>query len=153
MNPPQPPRNDQHEVDPNAAELAAGLASTPGYRYADRVDDELFVAGQVPHDSEGQLIGRDDPAAQATACLDNLRTLIGVHGFDLDEIRHLTIYVVGEHAHLVGAWRAVTEWFAAPVPPATLLGVNLLGHLDQLVEIDATIRRRRDPSPPPADDR
>ena len=127
--------------DTNGREMSAGLAATPGYRYADRVGDELFVAGQVPHDADGDLVGRDDPAAQARACLDNLRTLVGVHDFGVGDIRHLTIYVVGERQHLVDAWRAVTEWFDAPVPPATLLGVNLLGHRDQLVEIDATIRR------------
>jgi hypothetical protein len=30
---------------PNAAETAAGLAPTPGYRYASVVGDQLFVAG------------------------------------------------------------------------------------------------------------
>lgn len=145
MNEPTPRPGDQHDVT-NERELAAGLAATPGYRYADRVGDELFVAGQVPHDADGDLLGRDDPAAQARACLDNLRTLVGVHGFDVGDIRHLTVYVVGEHQHLVDAWSATTEWFDAPVPPATLLGVNLLGHHDQLVEIDATIRRDPDPA-------
>lgn len=143
MNSPTPPRSDQRVQSTNEAELASGLAPTPGYRYASVVGDQLSVAGQVPLDSDGNLIGREDPAAQAAACLDNLRTLIGVHDFDLANIRHLTIYVVGEHQHLLDAWGAVTEWFAAPVPPATLLGVNLLGHADQLVEIDATICRER----------
>lgn len=129
----------------NAREKAAGLAPTPGYRYADQVGDQLFVAGQVPLGSDGDLVGRDDPAAQAAACLDNLRTLLDVHAFGLGDIRHLTIYVVGERQHLRVAWRSVTEWFAAPVPPATLLGVNLLGHSDQLVEVDAIIRRHPDP--------
>lgn len=141
MNSPTPPHDDQPAESTNEAELAAGLAPTPGYRYASVVADGLFVAGQVPLDRDGDLIGRDDPAAQAAACLDNLRTLIGVHDFAVADIRHLTIYVVGEHQHLLDAWGAVTEWFAAPVPPATLLGVNLLGHADQLVEVDATISR------------
>lgn len=148
-----PPRpGDQPGDETNENELAAGLAPTPGYRYADRVDDELFVAGQVPLDGDGDLIGCDDPAAQAIACLDNLRTLIGVHDFDLGDIRHLTIYVVGEHQHLLDAWRAVTKWFAAAVPPATLLGVNMLGHRDQLVEIDADIRRHPVPTRPVAEE-
>ena len=128
----------------NAAELAAGLAPTRGYRYADQVGDQLLVAGQVPLDSDGDLVGRHDPAAQAAACLDNLRTLLDLHAFGFGDVRHLTIYVAGEHQHLLEAWRAVTGWFAAPVPPATLIGVNLLGHRDQLVEIDATIRRHAD---------
>lgn len=123
----------------NDEETAAGLAATPGYRYADRLDRQLFVAGQVPHDPDGNLIGPGDPAAQATACLDNLHTLIGVHGFDLADVRQLVIYVVGDQENLTVAWSAVTDWFDSAVPPATLLGVNLLGHGGQLVEVDATV--------------
>ncbi len=139
---------DRRSDEINAAEVAAGLAATPGYRYADRVGDRLIVAGQVPLGGTGELIGRDGAALQATACLDNLRTLLDVHSFVVDDIRHLTVYVVGEHQHLDDAWSAVTEWFAGPVPPATLLGVHLLGHTDQLVEIDATIERGPSVAPP-----
>lgn len=139
---------DRHPEDINAAEVAAGLAATPGYRYADRVGDRLSVAGQVPLDGTGELIGRDDAAAQSNACLDNLQTLLGVHAFAVDDIRHLTVYVVGEHQHLLHAWAAVIEWFDGSVPPATLLGVNLLGHTDQIVEIDAIIERNSSVAPP-----
>jgi enamine deaminase RidA (YjgF/YER057c/UK114 family) len=125
----------------NEAEIAAGLAVTPGYRYADEVGDRLFVAGQVPQDGDAQLVGRDDPATQATQCLDNLARLIDVRGFALGDIRQLTIYVVGPRQNLLDAWGAVTDWFDPAVPPATLLGVALLGHTDQLVEIDAAIVR------------
>jgi enamine deaminase RidA (YjgF/YER057c/UK114 family) len=120
-------------------ELAAGLAPTPGYRYAERVDEQLFVAGQVPLDPDGALVGVGDPAVQATACLDNLRLLLGVHGCSLGDVRRLTIYVVGPHEHLLAAWNAVTNWFDGDVPPATLLGVHLLGYRDQLVEVDAVV--------------
>jgi enamine deaminase RidA (YjgF/YER057c/UK114 family) len=123
----------------NAAEVAAGLAPTPGYRYADRVGDRLFVAGQVPLVRDGDLVGRGDPAVQARTCLDNLELLVGVHGARIGDVRHLTVYVVGDHQHLVDAWAAVAQWFGGSVPPATLLGVHVLGHDDQLVEIDATI--------------
>lgn len=124
--------------------MRAGLAATPGYRYADVAGPQLFVAGQVPHDGSGQLVGAGDPTAQAVACLDNLRTLLEVHGFAVEDIRRLVVYVVGEHQNLVDAWDAVVGWFDGGVPPATLLGVDLLGHGDQLVEIDATIVRRTD---------
>ena len=60
----------------NDAEQVAGLAATPGYRYAEVVGNQLFVAGQVPHDRSGTLLGHDDPGRQAQACLDNLATLV-----------------------------------------------------------------------------
>jgi len=129
-------------VRANEAERHAGLAPTPGYRYAEPVGDQLFVAGQVPLDGDGQLVGRGDPAAQARQCLDNLRTLVTVHGFAVGDVRHLTIHVVGERSALTEAWSAVTGWFGDdPVAPATLLGAAALGHADQLVEVDATVLR------------
>lgn len=127
----------------NEKEIDAGMAPTPGYRYAEAVGDQLFVAGQVPLDANGNLVGRDDPGEQARACLDNLRLLLGVHGFAIVDARRLTVHVVGDHTSLVHAWTAITGWFDGPVPPATLLGAHRLGHEDQLVEIDATVVRRR----------
>jgi enamine deaminase RidA (YjgF/YER057c/UK114 family) len=123
----------------NEREIDAGLAATPGYRYADRFGEQLFVAGQVPKDGAGDLVAPDDPAGQATACLDNLGTLATVHGFGIGDIRQLVIYVVGEQQNLAQVWDAVVAWFGGEVPPATLLGVNRLGYVDQLVEVDATI--------------
>lgn len=148
MNDSSPIDAGRQDGDVNDAEVSAGMAPTPGYRYADRAGDRLFVAGQVPLDRNGALVGGNAPADQARACLDNLELLLGVHGFRIDEVRHLTVYVVGEHQNLLDAWAAVTGWFGDParlgdvVPPATLLGVHLLGHGGQLVEIDATIVRR-----------
>lgn len=125
----------------NDAERAAGLAATPSYRYADVVGDQLFVAGQVPLDAGRVLLGASDPNAQARACLDNLATLLDVRGYQTNDIHRLTVYVVGEHQNLLNAWKAVATWFGNDVPPATLLGVNLLGYSGQLVEIDAVITR------------
>ena len=123
----------------NEIEIEAGLATTPGYQYADQVGAQLFIAGQVPHDTNGQLIGINNPYQQARQCLDNLSLLLNVHGFSSKDIRKLVIYVVGDRSHLTEAWAAVKAQFSEGVPPATLLGVAALGHKGQLVEIDATI--------------
>ncbi|HEY7628296.1 MAG TPA: RidA family protein [Ilumatobacteraceae bacterium] len=125
----------------NESEIAAGLSQTSNYRYAQRVGGRLFVAGQVPRDGSGNVVGEGDAAAQARQCLQNLFTVIDHHGFSRNDIRQLTIYVVGEHSNLIDAWNEVAETFDMEVPPATLLGVNLLGYRGQLVEIDAQIAR------------
>ncbi len=133
----------------NHDELEAGLPQTPGYRYAVQVGDELFVAGQVPQDGSGAITAVGDPAGQAVACLDNLATVLAVHGFTVAEVRRLVVYVVGGQQDLTSAWSAVVGWFDGPVPPATLLGVNRLGYPDQAVEIDATVVRTPGPSSVP----
>jgi len=125
----------------NEGELSAGLAQTSNYRYADRVGGRLFVAGQVSVDSYRTIVGVGDPAAQASRCLANLFTLIDHHGFSREDIHQLTVYVVGPHANLITAWQQVSAEFDDNVPPATLLGVTVLGFVDQLVEIDAVIER------------
>ncbi len=125
----------------NENELAAGLAPTPNYRYADRVGDRLFLAGQVPLDSQGTLHGPDDIAAQTTQCLNNLQSVVNANGFSMTDVHHLTIHVVGERSALSEAWAAVTTFFNGNVPPATLLGTTVLGYTDQLVEIDAHVER------------
>lgn len=123
----------------NKAEHAANLPPTAGYQYARKVGNQLFVAGQVPHDSMGQLVGINDPYTQTAQCLHNLGTLLSVHGFTQADIQRLVIYVVGDHEHLATAWNAVKDWFPGSVPPATLLGVACLGYRQQLVEVDATV--------------
>ena len=118
---------------------SVGLATTPGYRYAERIGRQLFVAGQVPLDREGKLVGIDEPQDQATQCLRNLKILVEHHGFCESDIRHLTIYVVGNRESLNAAWASVRDWFGGNVPPATLIGVSILGYEGQVVEVDAKI--------------
>lgn len=133
------PKPHMHDCAMNEAEVAAGLASTPMYRYAQHVGNQLFVAGQVPRNSCGELVAPDDAGAQATQCLRNLELLLSVHGFSIRDIRQLVVYVVGGRMQLDSAWTAVTAWFSEDVPPATLLGVACLGYERQLVEIDARV--------------
>jgi enamine deaminase RidA (YjgF/YER057c/UK114 family) len=127
------------ETPMNEAERAAGLPTTAQYQYAERVGDQLFVAGQVPHNSQGQVVGLDDPHAQALQCLSNLNTLLAVHGFSISDVRQLVVYVVGGQSNLSAAWKAVADSFGGQVPPATLLGVGGLGYAGQLVEVHATV--------------
>ncbi len=123
----------------NEAERAAGMPGTPQYQYAQRVGNQLFIAGQVPHDSQGQLVGVGDPLVQASQCLHNLSLVLSVHRFSMADVRQLVVYVAGEQEQLSAAWKATTEFFAGQVPPATLLGVARLGYPGQLVEVGATV--------------
>jgi enamine deaminase RidA (YjgF/YER057c/UK114 family) len=123
----------------NEAEKAAGLPETSHYRYAQRVGNQLFVAGQVPQAADGSIVAPGVPHAQVSQCFSNLSKVLDVYGFAVPDIRRLVVYVVGEQAELSAAWGAVVEYFDGQVPPATLLGVARLGYPGQVVEIDATV--------------
>jgi len=123
----------------NEIETQAGLPDTAGYRYARKIGNQLHVSGQVPTDTSGDIVGKTDPYKQAQQCLANLKLILKCHDFEANDIQHLTIYVVGDRISLTNAWQAVLEEFPDGVPPATLLGVALLGYKCQLVEIDAKV--------------
>ncbi len=56
----------------------------------------------------------------------------------LDDVVKVTVYVASsERSDLDAAWSVVHRWFSSHEPPATLLGVSVLGSTDQLVEVEA----------------
>lgn len=125
----------------NQIEEKAGLPATPGYRYAKHVGTQLYISGQVPQNKSGVIVAISSPYEQAQQCLANLELLLSCYHFGKSDIQHMTIYVVGNRDNLNEAWKAVLHYFQGTVPPATLLGVALLGFENQLVEIDATIAK------------
>jgi len=97
----------------------------------------LYLSGQVPLDSTGALVGRDDFRAQAHQVFRNLRAGLAAGGAGFADVVKLTFYLldVGQLAVL----REVRdEYLRGPSPPAsTLLEVRRLFRDDVLLEIEA----------------
>ncbi|MGW8401061.1 RidA family protein [Streptomyces lydicus] len=103
----------------------------------------VFVAGQVAWDADGVTIGEEDLAAQVEQCYLNVGTALAAAGGSFDDVAKLTVYVVDwtpDKMPLLqnGISRAAARLGAAPVPPATLVGVAALDIPEHLVEIEAT---------------
>jgi enamine deaminase RidA (YjgF/YER057c/UK114 family) len=98
----------------------------------------LYVAGQVGLDEEGELVGPDDPAAQATQALTNLSRIVAEAGGRMEDVAKTTMFLVDlAHRQAVGD---VRERFFPVDPPAnTLLVVSSLARPDLLVEIEAVV--------------
>jgi enamine deaminase RidA (YjgF/YER057c/UK114 family) len=124
-----------------------GLSEPPGYTHLATITDGrlVFIAGQVPLDEHGELVGKGDRVAQARQCLRNLAACLRAAGVQPDDVVRTNVYVVAdESAELGRVWRALldSELSAVVGTPATLLGVALLGYEGQLVEIECTAVRR-----------
>ncbi|WP_113698950.1 RidA family protein [Nonomuraea lactucae] len=120
----------------------AGLFPPPGYAHAVVVEPShhlAFMAGAVPLDGGGGLVGAGDLVAQTRQALTNLRTALRAVGSDLSQVLSSTVYVVASTSEDLGrAWGiACDSGFASPPHASTLLGVACLGYPDQLVEISA----------------
>ncbi|RII18437.1 putative aminoacrylate peracid reductase RutC [Streptomyces sp. YIM 130001] len=118
------------------------LFSPPAYAHASVVEAGTrlaFLAGSVPLDAAGALVGAGDPARQARQVIANLEEQLAAVGSDLAQVAYTDVYVVSpDPAVLAEVWDVVRASGLSTGPHAsTLLGVAALGYPGQLVEITA----------------
>ena len=71
-----------------------GVAPAPGYTHVVAGTGRLVsISGQVAFDESGQLVGRDDPEAQARQVFENLRRCLAAAGATFDHVIKLTYFV------------------------------------------------------------
>ncbi|MEV8021568.1 RidA family protein [Streptomyces sp. NPDC086554] len=119
------------------------LFPPPGYAHAAVVEAGArlaFMAGSVPLDAEGNLVGEGDVPRQTAQVIANLDEALRAIGSDLSQVVASTVYVVGdEPGVLTKAWEVVRASALHAGPhTSTLLGTTCLGYPGQLVEITAT---------------
>ncbi|MEU1267570.1 RidA family protein [Streptomyces sp. NPDC005799] len=120
-----------------------GLFPPPRYSHASVVEAGTrlaFLAGAVPLDAEGTLVGEGDPVRQAEQVLVNLAEQLRAVGSGLAHVVATDVYVVAaEPAVLSAVWEVVEASGLSGGPhSSTLIGVACLGYTGQLVEITAT---------------
>ncbi|MER5641981.1 Rid family hydrolase [Kitasatospora sp. NPDC002227] len=126
----------QHSVVPT-------LFPPPGYAHAAVVaagEHLAFLAGGVPLDPAGELVGPGDFEAQTRQVLANLLAALAHVGSDFSQVVATTVYVVADAPEpLSVVWEVVKASGLTDGPhTSTLLGVTTLGYTGQLVEITAT---------------
>jgi enamine deaminase RidA (YjgF/YER057c/UK114 family) len=119
----------------------AGLMEPPGYVHVASVAASrlVFIAGQVPLDGDGKMIGGSDPVEQGKQCLRNLAKCLAAVGAQPRDVVRTNVYIVADADVSLGrVWRELleTEWAEVFRTPATLVGVARLGYPGQLIEIE-----------------
>ncbi|MFE6283932.1 RidA family protein [Streptomyces sp. NPDC057877] len=119
------------------------LFPPPTYSHASVVEAGTklaFLAGSVPLDADGKLVGPGDAVRQAEQVVANLEEQLRAVGSDLSHVVSTEVYVVSTEPAVLSAVWDVVEASGLSVGPhsSTLLGVACLGYTGQLVEITAT---------------
>lgn len=121
----------------------AGLGAPDGYVHvvAVRGGRTIHVAGQSAMNTELELVGPGDLAAQTEQALRNVATALASAGATLDDIVRLTIHVVdwdsSKREQLMdGVMRAAAD-VGAPIAATTLVPVARLYEEGLLIEIGA----------------
>lgn len=118
----------------------AGLSTPESYTHVIAATGSrlVFVAGQVADDVEGNVIGRDDLAAQAHVAFANVGRALAAAGAEPGQVAKLTIYVVHHRAeYLAQISEARIAVFGDHRPTDTIVGVETLAEPGYLIEVEA----------------
>lgn len=99
----------------------------------------VYTSGQVAWDAKGELVGRDDLAAQFTKAYENIDAVLAAGGSDRGRIIKETIHLVGydtdNSAELIALIAGCRGTGQTP-PASTCVGVETLFAEGYLVEIE-----------------
>jgi enamine deaminase RidA (YjgF/YER057c/UK114 family) len=118
------------------------LGAPPGYSQVVevRAGRLIFIAGQTALDRNGDLVGRNDFAAQAAQVFHNLNVALAAVGCTAGNLVKLTVFL-RDMDNLATYREARNRFFATVTPPAapavTLVEVSRLYGSDFLIEIEA----------------
>jgi len=120
----------------------AGLSKPTGYSHVAEVMSgrTVYIAGQVALDKDGQLVGRDDFAAQIRQVFTNLNTALASAGAVFGDVVKLNYYVVErvDRAQIAVLRETRDRFVNTQSPPvSTLVYVKDLARADFLVEVEA----------------
>lgn len=108
-----------------------------GYSHALQVDNTLYVSGQIPLDTDMQVVGKNDMAAQTEQVYGNLKRVLEEAGGKMENIVMLNIYVTDLDAFDKETRAIRKKYFGSYYPAVTAVEVRRLYHPDYLIEVEA----------------
>jgi reactive intermediate/imine deaminase len=115
-----------------------GLLTPGGYSHVVEVTGPartVYVAGQLPVDAKGTVVGARDMKAQAEQVFKNLETALAAAGARFDDVVKMNTYVTD--ISQIQAIRDVrARYFRSGVPASTLVQVGALARPDCMLEIE-----------------
>ncbi len=118
------------------------LGTPPGYSQIVQVSSGriIFIAGQTALDRDGNVVGKNDFAAQAEQVFRNLDIALQAAGCTAGNLVKLTVFLT-DMDNLARYREARNRFFGLVTPPATpavtLVEVSKLYGADFMIEIDA----------------
>ena len=120
------------------------LLAPPGYSHVAKVNKGtiVYLAGQVPCDASGKLVGAGDVEAQAEQVYRNIRIAVEAAGGTMADIVKLTSYILAEvDPANITKLRAVRDRYVntSQPPASTLLYISRLAQAGWLIEVEAVV--------------
>lgn len=117
-------------------QTAAPWEDVVGYSRAVKVGPFIAVTGTTALDTNGNLVGEGDPAAQAAQCLSNISSALQRLGATVEDVVRTRIYVT-DITQWESIGRAHGKVFGTVRPATSMVEVSRLIDPRMLVEIEA----------------
>ncbi len=112
------------------------MTQPTAYSHLVKVDNLLFIAGQVALDGNGNVVGDGEMSVQVLQVLENLQTVLASAGADFSNVVKVNIFTTDIDSFLESS--AVRPKFFGDHPPtSTLVQIERLVRPVFLVEIEA----------------
>lgn len=115
----------------------AAPAAIGPYSQAVRIDNTVYLSGQIPLDPATMELVSDDVAAQARQVFKNLVAVCEAAGGSLSKIARVGIYLT-DLSRFAEVNAVMAEYFTAPYPARSTIEVSALPRGAQ-VEVDAVM--------------
>ena len=107
-----------------------------GFSPVAKVGNQIFVAGQVAADENGELVGIGDAKAQSEQCFKNVEAALTAAGAGWDDVTKITCFLV--NADDYAAYAEVRNGiFPENGPASSTVIVTALVRPEMLVEVEA----------------
>ncbi|OUD14377.1 RidA family protein [Thioflexithrix psekupsensis] len=95
------------------------------YSQAVKVDNTVYISGQIPLIPETMTVCEGDMAAHIRQVFENLKAIAQAAGGDLSDVVRLTVYLT-DLSHFALVNQIMADYFQPPYPARAALGVAAL---------------------------
>ena len=107
-----------------------------GYSQAVKVDNTIYVSGQVSHDDKGNIVGPGNMEVQMRQAYTNIQKVLAQYGATIENIVDELLFVTDMDAAFAARVKCRQEVFSGnPVLTSTVVQIQRLAFPELMVEI------------------
>jgi 2-iminobutanoate/2-iminopropanoate deaminase len=130
----------------NKETKSLGMPWEKEYSYAQavKVEDTIYLSGQVSHDDEGKIVGIRDMEAQMRQAYANIKKVLAEYGATMDNVVDEILFVTDMDRAFAAAVKCRREVFSGtPIVASTIVQIQRLAFPDLMIEIRCVAKLER----------
>jgi 2-iminobutanoate/2-iminopropanoate deaminase len=128
-------------INKDAKSLGMSWEKQYGYSQAVKVDNTIYVSGQVSHDDKGNIVGLGDMEVQMRQAYANIEKVLAQYGAGIDNVVEEVLFVTDMDAAFAARVKCRQEVFSGnPVLASTIVQIQRLAFSELMIEIKCTCK-------------